>query len=122
MTGSTRRAGVGLAAVLAALLLLLSSCAKATSDGSSSNGVDLGDPGDCTVVDVAVSSEKIDLMNALAKSFNQSDRAKIGDTCVFVRPFSKASGGATDLLREGWTDESEGPQPVIWSPAAPRWG
>jgi Ca-activated chloride channel family protein len=122
MTGSTRRAGVGVVAVLAALLLLLSSCAKSTSDSSPTNGVDLGDPGDCTVIDVAVSSEKIDLMNALAKSFNRSDRAKLGDTCVFVRPFSKASGGATDLLREGWIDESEGPQPVIWSPAATSWG
>src|SRR3954470_1822962 len=106
MTGPTRRVGLGAITVLAVALLVLSSCAKSTSDGSGSNGVDLGDPGDCTVIDVAVSSEKIDLMNALAKSFNRSDRAKLGDTCAFVRPFSKASGGATDLLREGWTDES----------------
>lgn len=105
-------------------LILAAGMVTASCGGSDTNadGDGLGDPGDCTVVDMAVSSEKIDLMTALAKSFNGSDDAKLGDGCAFVRPFSKASGGATDLLATGWPQSGEGERPVIWSPAATSWG
>ncbi|MCU1369581.1 MAG: hypothetical protein JWO77_775 [Ilumatobacteraceae bacterium] len=99
--------------------------AAGCSTGSGSDGSPedpFGDPGSCTVIDVAVSSEKIDLMTDLAKGFNGSDDAEIDDGCAFVRPYSKASGGATTLLADGWDEESEGPRPVIWSPAASSWG
>jgi Ca-activated chloride channel family protein len=102
-------------------MLLVAGCG-----GKSDGGADgLGDPGNCTVVDMAVSSEKIDLMTDLAKSFNGSDDAKISGIdggCAFVRPYSKASGGVTDLLAQGWTDETEGVRPVLWSPASTVWG
>src|SRR5690606_24172213 len=34
----------------------------------------------------------------------------------------KSSGGAATLLAEGWDEATEGPRPVIWSPAASSWG
>jgi Ca-activated chloride channel family protein len=92
---------------------------------SDEKGLDeeLGDPGDCTVVDMAVSSEKIALLTQLADDFNGSDEARIESGCVFVRPYSKASGGAAQLIVDGWPDpEVNGAQPVIWSPAASGWG
>jgi Ca-activated chloride channel homolog len=85
--------------------------------------VELGDPGDCITVDMAVSSEKIDLLSDLAAEFNRSDEAEVEGRCIFVRPATKASGGAMTLLSEGWPDpEVEGERPVIWSPAASSWG
>ena len=81
-----------------------------------------GDPGDCTVVDMAVSSEKIALLTELADDFNASDDAEFGDGCVFVRPARKSSGAAAQLIVDGWPDpEINGEPPVIWSPAASGW-
>lgn len=111
---------VGIAAVAAAVAAGCSS-GSGGSDGASGNDP-FGDPGDCTVIDLAVSSEKIDLMTDLAQQFNRSKDAEIADGCAFVRPYSKASGGATTALAEGWDEASEGPRPVIWSPAASSWG
>ncbi|MCU1352097.1 MAG: hypothetical protein JWM05_1306 [Acidimicrobiales bacterium] len=101
--------------------LLAAGCTSSGS-GKASTDAGLGDPGSCTVVDMAVSSEKIDLMTALAKRFNGSDAAKLGDGCAFVRPQSKASGSAATLLATDWNTDSEGPKPVVWSPAASSWG
>ncbi len=107
-------------AILSVAAVLAGGC----SSGSGSDGADdpFGDPGDCTVVDAAVSSEKIDLMTDLAQAFNESDAAQIDGGCAFVRPYSKASGGATTALAEGWDEAAEGARPVIWSPAAQSWG
>ena len=110
-------AGIGL---IAGLVAAGCSTGSGGSDGASEDP--FGDPGDCTVIDVAVSSEKIDLMTDLAKGFNGSEDAELSDGCAFVRPYSKASGGATTLLAEGWDEQAEGPRPVIWSPAASSWG
>ena len=113
---NTRR----ITALVLAVGLVASSCGSSGNKGTPQDG--LGDPGDCTVIDMAVSSEKIDLMTALAKSFNGSNVAKLGNGCAFVRPFSKASGGATDLLATTWPETGENERPVIWSPAASSWG
>lgn len=111
-----------LAAVVAAALLASCSLAGST-DESTDTTDDLGDPGECAVVDMAVSSEKVSLLTELAGVFNESESAQVGDDCVFVRPFNKASGAATTLLAEGWPDaELNGPQPVVWSPASSAWG
>jgi len=77
---------------------------------------------DCVTVDVAVSSEKIDLLGDLANDFNNSDRAEVNGECVFVDVRSKASGGAMTALAEGWDEAVDGPRPVIWSPASSSWG
>jgi Ca-activated chloride channel family protein len=87
------------------------------------SGFDLGDAGDCTVVDMAVSSEKVQLLSELASTFNESPEARTDDGCVFVEPRNKASGAAATLLADGWQDEAtEGPKPVVWSPASSAWG
>ncbi|MEZ5183697.1 MAG: extracellular solute-binding protein [Acidimicrobiales bacterium] len=111
---------VRFAAAGLALAMVAASCSGGGSDGASDDP--FGDPGDCTVIDTAVSSEKIDLMNDLAQQFNASDESQLGDGCAFVRPYSKASGGATTALAEGWDEGAEGARPVIWSPAASSWG
>lgn len=114
-----------LPALLVASGLLLAACSD--SGGGGDEGEDaFGDPGDCIVVDLAVSSEKIALLSDLARQFNDDDN-EVDGTCVFARPLKKASGGAMQLLAQGWgederLEESEGPAPVVWSPASSSWG
>ncbi len=94
---------------------------SAGGDTSSPGGID-GDPGDCTVVDMAVSSEKITLLTELASTFNDGEGKQAPGGCVFVRPARKSSGAAAQLLVDGWPDPvNNGPQPVIWSPAGSAW-
>jgi len=101
---------------------VLAACAGDDDDGGGDASGVAGDPGDCTVVDMAVSSEKIALLTDLADEFNSSDDAETDDGCVFVRPARKASGAAANLIVDGWPDpEINGPPPVIWSPAASGW-
>ncbi len=78
--------------------------------------------GDCVVVDIAVSPEKIELFTDLAGTFNQSDRADVDGQCVVIEPQSKSSGLGASLLVNGWDEAAEGPPPVIWSPAFSGWG
>jgi len=98
--------------------VMAAACTEATP--TDDNG--LGDPGDCVVVEMASSPEKIDLMTALAKTFNDGDLAKLGDECIFVRPQRKSSGAAAQLLYTSWDESVDGPRPVVWSPAASAWG
>lgn len=72
---------------------------------------------------MAVSPEKFDLLTDLAGRFNRSDEARGEGRCAFVRVKRVASGGAAQLLVEGWRDEAtNGPRPVVWSPSASSWG
>ena len=120
----TRRIGaVLLCMVLAGGAVACSSGGdESSSDTVAEDGLLGEDPGDCIVVDMAVSPEKIDLMTDLARTFNDSDDAQLGDECIFVRPQRKSSGGSEQLLRDGWDEAVEGPLPVIWSPASSAWG
>ena len=103
-----------------ALAAAFASVAAACSiDLGATSGID--DPGSCITIETSVSSEKIELMRELATDFNDSG-AEVDGTCVFVRPQSKASGLGAQLLVEGWDEQSEGPRPVIWSPASAAWG
>ena len=111
-------------------LALLTAClfaAACTSSGESDlsfdeNGNPVVDPGDCVRIDAAVSSEKIELLSALAADFSESELAETDDgECIAVIVQSKASGGAAQLLDTGWDEEAEGPRPVIWSPASSAW-
>lgn len=93
--------------------------APTTSPGGGGGDTDTGD---CIVVDMAVSSEKIALLEELAQQFNDSPEADVDGRCVVVRPRSVASGLAAELIPEGWPEpDSNGPAPVIWSPAASGW-
>lgn len=113
-------------ALLLALAAGIASCSSsgedATSDTVAADGLLGEDTGDCIVVDMSVSPEKIDLMTDLARTFNDSDAAQVGDECVFVRPQRKSSGASEQLLYEGWDEAVEGPRPVVWSPASSAWG
>jgi Ca-activated chloride channel family protein len=100
--------------------LVVAACTEAKP--TSPTDVGLGDPGNCIVVDMASSPEKIDLMTDLAKTFNASKLARVDNECIFVRPQKKSSGGAAQLLYTNWDEAVEGPRPVVWSPAASAWG
>ena len=104
-----------LGVVLLAAASLASACTFSTS--SSDGSVDLGDPGDCITVDLAVSSEKIQLMIEMAEDFNGQE-LEVDGTCIFARPQSKASGLGAQLLASTWDEGADGPRPVIWSPAS----
>ena len=119
--------------VFLAALLSLSGCVTDTQtlgDGSvtsptfgTNNGgtIDVK-TGNCIVVDITVSPEKIDLINALARTFNSSKDAKVNNKCIAVRPQSQSSGGAMQALVDGWNEATQGPRPVVWSPAGSTWG
>ena len=66
--------------------------ATTTPDTSAADGTDEVDTGDCIVVDMAVSSEKIALLEDLADEFNDSAAAEVDGRCIVVRPRSVASG------------------------------
>jgi Ca-activated chloride channel family protein len=103
-----------------AAALLAAACAEDPEQAG--GGPDFGDPGDCVVVDAAISPEKIDLVTDLARTFNASEDARDGDTCWFVDPRRKSSGAGAQALYNGWDEAIDGPLPVIWSPAASSWG
>jgi Ca-activated chloride channel homolog len=112
-----------------AVVLVLTLVAGCADEQVEADPAALGDPGDCTVVDMAVSSEKIELLIDLARTFNAASASDEDDgayradgSCIFVRPAVKASGAAAALLAEGWDEEVEGPRPVVWSPASSSWG
>jgi len=108
---------IGVAATLVA-----GACSSDGTHQTSVTGGLSGDPGTCVTVDMAVSPEKIAVLTELANDFNRT-KPKVDGKCVFVRPARKASGGAAQLLVDGWPNpESNGPRPVIWSPAATGWG
>ncbi len=112
-------------ALLLLAALVVAACSADDGDGTASDETTiedvLGDPGDCLVVDMSVSPEKIDLLTDLARTFNRSG-VEVDGECVFVRPQSKSSGLGASLLTDGWNEDAEGPRPVIWSPASSAWG
>src|SRR4051812_25893653 len=95
---------------MVAVVVALAAC---TSSKKSDQSVT--DPGRCIAVDIATSPEKGDLMTSLAKSFNGTDKAKLGNDCIFVRPQNKSSGAAAQLLASNWDENVNGPRPVVWS-------
>ena len=112
-----------LTALLLSLLFVVAACQPPGSDDEASPGGDFEEaPEGCTTVDIASSPEKVELLTKLAGTFNESREAREG-TCAFVRVQRKSSGGAAQILADGWRDpNADGPQPVIWSPAASSWG
>ncbi|MGH9154684.1 MAG: substrate-binding domain-containing protein [Acidimicrobiales bacterium] len=106
---------------LLAVAVLARTCTS--GDDGNDNPPGLGDgPEGCTTVDAAVSPEKVELLTTLAADFNKSPEARAGGRCTFVRIQRKSSGLAASLLAGTWTEDTEGPRPVIWSPAASSWG
>lgn len=109
-------------ALAVTIMLAATACTtKSKSTDVDQAASDLGDPGNCLVVNMSVSPEKIDLLTTLAKSFN-STKTTVGSTCIFMNPKAKASGDAMSALAEGWDEQASGPKPVVWSPASSAWG
>ncbi len=112
--------------VILGLVLALTAAACSSGGGSGGGSADGGTqsvPKGCAAIDMAVSPEKVELLTDLARTFNSSDESKPGGKCAFVRVKRTSSGVGMSLLTEGWPDEAtNGPRPVIWSPASSAWG
>jgi len=126
MTRGTPKLLTTLAAVLVCLSLI-GACSSNEDTGTftAESGFDSGelkDPGDCLALDMAVSSEKVELLGDLANEFNKSEPTTRSGKCIFVRPEKKSSGAAATALEEGWNEDVDGPKPIIWSPASSAWG
>ena len=113
-------------AIILGLVLALAAGACSTGGGSGGGPGGSGTqsvPKGCAAIDMAVSPEKVELLTDLARTFNDSDESKPGGRCAFVRVKRTSSGVGMSLLTEGWPDETtNGPKPVIWSPASSAWG
>ncbi len=70
-------------------------------------------------ITVTSSEEKSQLLSDLAGGFNAS-HPMVGNQCVSVRVVRKASGATEQALAAGW-QQSDGPKPDAWSPAAVTW-
>ncbi|KQM84386.1 hypothetical protein ASE68_01350 [Agromyces sp. Leaf222] len=105
-------------------MLALSACTFGgdTTDGGTVEGGDFVDDG-CTSVVVATSSEKVNMLDALAAAFKESPEHDALDECATVRPVNVSSGDATRFLTSGedWPDEDTRRWPTLWSPASTVW-
>ena len=122
MNTSRRSAAVTLALAGA---VALSACTAKNSSDTSTGGTT---PKGRVPITVTVSSEKIALLNELARTFNDDKATStFTDTSgakqrAFVTITKKASGAAAQALAAGWDESTDGPFPTVWSPAARSWG
>ncbi|MFE1646732.1 substrate-binding domain-containing protein [Microbacterium sp. P01] len=119
---SRPRRGLALLTAGMTMALALSACTAGTDDNGGSDRGDFADDG-CTSVVVATSSEKVNMLDALAAAFKESPEAKALDTCATVRPINVSSGDATRNLTAGgdWPDADNRRWPTMWSPASTVW-
>jgi Ca-activated chloride channel family protein len=105
-----------------AATIALSGCFGSAPDGGDADGGDFADDG-CTNVVVATSSEKVNMLDALADAFKDSPEANALDTCATVRPINVSSGDATRYLTSGddWPNADTRRWPTLWSPASTVW-
>jgi Ca-activated chloride channel family protein len=110
------------AGLAAASVLLLGGCFAQPADPDFGDGGDFADDG-CTSVVIATSSEKVNMLDALADAFKESSQHEGLDECATVRPINVSSGEATRILTAGgdWPDENERRWPSMWSPASTVW-
>lgn len=115
---------VAATAVLSIAALALAGCFgsdPATPDAAEGGG-DFADDG-CTHVVVATSSEKVNMLDALAEAFKDSPEAKALEECATIKPINVSSGDATRYLTSGedWPSENTELWPTLWSPASTVW-
>ena len=108
----TSRVGLFIAAVVA-IALILGYRTVAPSVGASCG------PGSVVLV-VAASQEKSTLLKELAQGY-RDQKASVGGRCVDVQVVAKASGDAEQALARGWSDDTDGARPDVWSPASSAW-
>ncbi|GAA1975711.1 substrate-binding and VWA domain-containing protein [Microbacterium pumilum] len=109
------------ALVLAATIGLTGCFGSSPDEGDPGEG-DFADDG-CTHIAVATSSEKVNMLDALAAAFKDSPEAEALDECATVRPVNVSSGDATRYLTAGgdWPNENPELWPTLWSPASTVW-
>ncbi|MCC2031771.1 VWA domain-containing protein [Microbacterium sp. BWT-G7] len=115
-----RLAGAGVVAL--GTVLALTGCFGASTDVDSDADGDFADDG-CTSVVVATSSEKVNMLDALADAFKESPQHEGLAECATVRPINVSSGDATRFLTAGgdWPDDDARRWPTMWSPASTVW-
>ncbi len=105
----------------AATVLVLAGCTPGedTSADGSSGFTDDG----CTHITIATSSEKVNMLDALAAAFKESPEHEGLDTCATVRPINVSSGNAARYLTSGedWPSDDTELWPTLWSPASTIW-
>jgi Ca-activated chloride channel family protein len=74
----------------------------------------------CVPLVVVSSQEKSALLADIARDYNASS-PRIGLRCVRVSVNLVKSGDAEEALARDWDRASDGPLPVVWSPAAKTW-
>ncbi|ALJ19855.1 substrate-binding and vWA domain-containing protein [Microbacterium sp. No. 7] len=115
----SRRRLTRIAALAAVAAVTLTGC---TGTGSTeSDGIFESDG--CTHIVVATSSEKVNMLDALAEAFKQSPEHDALDTCATVRPINVSSGNAARFLTSGeeWPAQDRALWPTLWSPASTVW-
>ncbi|WP_395244906.1 substrate-binding domain-containing protein [Agromyces sp. MMS24-K17] len=122
----TPRRGVrafGMIAALATASIALTACTFGGGDqGGTVAGGDFADDG-CTSVVAATSSEKVNMLDALATAFKESPQHEALAECATVHPINVSSGDATRYLTAGgdWPDDDPRRWPTLWSPASTVW-
>jgi Ca-activated chloride channel family protein len=106
-------------AAITAVAVVLGACTREPSRAR----VRLADPGRCLAVDVVAAPELSRLLGTVARRFNGSDAARVGERdCAFARVRGLESGEAARHLLDGWVDVDDvGPRPAIWVPASSAW-
>ncbi len=106
------------------IALALAACTGSGDDGGGSADGSQGFPDDgCTHIAVATSSEKVNMLDELAKEFKESPEHDALGTCATVRPTNVSSGNATRFLTSGedWPSDDRALWPTLWSPASTVW-
>ena len=95
---TTRAATAGALILIAALAL--TACTGSGPDGGDFGDGDFADDG-CTNVVIATSSEKVNMLDALAEAFKESPQHDALDECATVRPINVSSGeaGVREVVR-----------------------
>ncbi|MCC5951959.1 MAG: substrate-binding domain-containing protein [Acidimicrobiia bacterium] len=107
-----------MACAVALVLALLAGC---TAEAPTAGDDLFADPGNCTVVPVATSPEKRQVVNDLALTFNDR-RVEVDGRCVFIIPRSRTSATMVEQLASGWPTSEDDPAPALWVPASTTWG
>ncbi|MEN3362034.1 MAG: Ca-activated chloride channel [Mycobacteriales bacterium] len=120
-----RRLPLVIAGVVGVVLILVVRALVTGGSGQPSGGgsTAAGPPPDrtgCVQLNVTASSEKAALLSAVGDDYNRANRSVTGK-CVNVNVTSKASGGAEEALARGWSNDTDGPRPDVWSPASSSW-
>ncbi|MPY93157.1 MAG: VWA domain-containing protein [Acidimicrobiia bacterium] len=107
-------------ALLALLACLAAACSSPSDEEEASpDSIDGGGDTSCPEVAVASSPEKLDLLTALARSFNDDPPQGV---CANISVERVSSGAGMQALARGWDESSDGPLPAIWTPASSAWG